>query len=58
MILCAHVRAGRDILVTDDRRAFVDHGRRDEIAEVYRTWVMTSLEFDRYITELERASRA
>lgn len=28
MILCAHVRSGRHVLVSNDRRAFVNDGRR------------------------------
>jgi len=58
MILCAHVRTGRNILVTEDRRAFVNHGRRESIAAAYGTRVMTRLEFERYVTELERANQA
>lgn len=57
MILCAHVRSGRDVLVSNDRRAFVDNGRRQAIATIFGTRVMTVAEFEQYLSELERGGR-
>jgi hypothetical protein len=45
MILAGHVRTGADILVTDDRRAFVKHGRREALEARFRTRIMTLTEF-------------
>ena len=54
MILCAHVRSRRDVLVSNDRRAFVDNGRREAIASTFHTSVMTAAEFEDYLSGLER----
>ncbi len=45
MIFCAHVRAGREILVTNDARGFVDGGRRTMLEEQFNTKIMTADEF-------------
>lgn len=57
MILCAHLRSGRDVLVSNDRRAFVDNGRREAIAATFGTRVMTVAEFEQLLFELERGGR-
>lgn len=54
MILCAHVRAKRDVLVSNDRKASVDNGRREAIAAAFGTRVMTVIEFEAYLLELQR----
>jgi hypothetical protein len=54
MILCAHVRSHRDLLVSKDRRAFIDHGRREAIAATFGTRVMTVEEFEEHLAERER----
>jgi hypothetical protein len=45
MILCAHVRQGRDIFVTNDRKGFIDHGRRESLQAAFETRIMTEAEF-------------
>jgi hypothetical protein len=45
MILEAHLREGRDILVTNDERAFVRGGRRAAFESVFGTRIMTKEEF-------------
>lgn len=45
MILEAHVKAGRVVFVTDDRRAFVLHGRRDALQALCKTKICTSAEY-------------
>lgn len=55
MILCAHIRSGRDVLVSNDRRAFIDHGRREAIEATFGTKVMTVAEFEQYLLELEQS---
>lgn len=49
MILAGHVRAGADILVSDDRRAFVKHGRREKLEARFATRIMTLDEFRAFI---------
>ncbi len=53
MILCAHLRSNRDALVSNDRRAFIDHGRREAIEAEFKTRVMTVEEFEAYLSERE-----
>jgi hypothetical protein len=53
MILCAHVRSGRHILVSRDRRGFVNDGRREAIEAEFGTRVMTVEEFEAYLAERE-----
>jgi len=45
MIFCAHVRARREILVTNDARGFIDGGRRTILEERFSTKIMTADEF-------------
>jgi len=54
MILCAHLRANREILVSNDRRAFINYGRRQAIEAEFGTRVMTVEEFEAYLSEHER----
>lgn len=58
MILCAHVRSGRDVLVSNDRKAFIKDGRRDSIESEFGTKVMTVAEFEEHLRELEEAGRS
>jgi hypothetical protein len=55
MILCAHVRDKRDILVSNDNRAFIDHGRREAIEATFATRVMNVEEFKEHLAKLEAA---
>ena len=45
MILCAHIREGRDIFVTNDVKGFIADGRRELIEREFETRIMTSREF-------------
>jgi hypothetical protein len=45
MIFCAHVRAQRQIFVTDDSRGFVRGGRRQQLEKSFGTRIMTRNEF-------------
>jgi hypothetical protein len=45
MIFCAHVRARRDIFVTNDARGLIDGGRRAALQEQFSTQIMTADEF-------------
>jgi hypothetical protein len=45
MIFCAHVRAQRQIFVTDDSRGFVRGGRRQQLERNFGTRIMTCNEF-------------
>jgi hypothetical protein len=53
MILCAHIRSGRHILVSRDRRGFVNEGRREAIEAELGTRAMTVEEFEVYLAERE-----
>ena len=45
MIFCAHIRAKRQIFVTNDARGFVRGGRRQRLEECFGTRIMTRDEF-------------
>jgi len=45
MILEAHIRAHRNIFVTDDTKAFVRGGRREELAAKFRVRILVREEF-------------
>ena len=45
MIFCAHIRAKRQIFVTDDTRGFVSGGRRQQLERDFSTRIMTRDEF-------------
>lgn len=45
MIFCAHIRAGRQVFVTNDKKGFIDEGRREELEHKFRTRIMTATEF-------------
>lgn len=45
MIFATHVRDGRDIFVTVDSKAFIDHGRRECLEAEFATKIMTLDEF-------------
>jgi hypothetical protein len=51
MILLPHVRGGRDVFVSDDRKAFIEHGRREELEALCRTRIMTTDEFCSWISK-------
>lgn len=44
MILEAHVLESRDVFVSEDRRAFIDHGRRESLERITRTRIVTKAE--------------
>jgi hypothetical protein len=44
MIFCTHVRDARDLFVTDDRKAFIDGGRREAFESTFGTRILTSAE--------------
>jgi hypothetical protein len=46
MIFCAHVRAGRHIFVTNDKRGFIRDGRRQQLEQMFATRIMTREEFE------------
>ena len=48
VILCAHVHAGLDIFLTNDLKAFVQHGRPEKLEAAYKTRIMTQ---DEFVTE-------
>ena len=45
MILSAHIRDGRDIFVTNDRKGFIEGGRRERLETEFATRIMTGDEF-------------
>lgn len=53
MILCAHVRDRRDILVSNDARAFIKAGRRESIEATFATRIMTVREFEEYLDSMQ-----
>jgi len=53
MILCAHMRENTDVLVTNDRKGFIDHGRREAIEWEFSVRVMTVDEFEDHLGRLE-----
>jgi hypothetical protein len=55
MILEAHVREGRDVLVSEDVTAYVRHGRRKRLEELCKTQIMTTDEFCDYAKALPRS---
>jgi hypothetical protein len=54
MILCTHVRSSRDVLVSNDVRAFIANGRREAIEREFGTRVMTVEEFEACLLEREQ----
>jgi len=45
MILLAHIRDGRDIFVTNDKKGFIEGGRREQLEKEFATRIMTGDEF-------------
>lgn len=45
IILCTHIKEGRDIFVTNDSKGFIRGGRREQIEGEFGTKIMTSSEF-------------
>lgn len=45
MILSTHIRAGRDIFVTNDVKGFIQGGRREALEGEFAIRVMTAVEF-------------
>jgi len=45
MILCTHVRDRREVFVTDDRKAFINDGRREALQNLLGTRIVTREEF-------------
>jgi len=56
MILEAHSRDGRDVLVSDDARAYIHDGRRERLEQLCDTRIMTVVEFCAYAEALARPS--
>jgi hypothetical protein len=54
MIREAHAREGRDVLVSDDARAYIRDGRRERLEQLCETRVMTLEEFCEYAQALAR----
>jgi hypothetical protein len=54
MILCAHVRNGRSILISNDAKAFINDGRREQLQHEFKTQIMTVEEFE--VAGIETAS--
>jgi hypothetical protein len=46
MILEAHVAAQRQVFVTDDRKAFIKRGRREQLEALLQTRILTPPEFE------------
>lgn len=45
LILEAHIREGRDILVTTDERAYIKHCKREQLEALFKTRIRTRKEF-------------
>lgn len=45
MILDTHARERREIFVTDDKRGFIEHGRREQLESILKTRILTRDEF-------------
>jgi hypothetical protein len=58
IILCTHIRSGRDLLVSNDSAAFISDGRRQGIESKYATRIMTVQQFESYLSERERGVTA
>jgi hypothetical protein len=54
LILEAHARENRDVLVSDDARAFIHDGRRERLEQLCKTRVMTVEEFCEHAQALPR----
>jgi len=53
MIFQAHFRDNRDIFVSDDKKAFINNGRRAILENTFNTKILTSEEFLEYCQNLE-----
>jgi len=49
LIFQAHINAGRDIFVSNDRKAFINHGKRERLERSFQTKILSSDEFSEYI---------
>jgi hypothetical protein len=49
MIFQSHIMAGRDIFVSDDKKAFINHGKRDWLEKSLQTKILSVDEFSKYI---------
>ena len=45
IIVCAHTRDKREIFVSDDRKAFIDDGRRKALEALLKTRILSRKEF-------------
>ncbi|MEO7862990.1 MAG: hypothetical protein ABIU05_21635 [Nitrospirales bacterium] len=45
MTLEAHVRDGRDVFVTNDKKAFINNGGRDALQSFLKTRILAKEEF-------------
>lgn len=55
MIFQAHVRGRRDIFVTNDRRGFINDGRREKLQKLFNTQIMTPNEFIGFCNEKRKS---
>lgn len=53
MALEAHIRNGRDVFVSDDARAFINHGRRAKLEALCSTRIMTTDEVCEWVGRLK-----
>jgi len=52
MIFQAHVKAGRDMFISNDRKAYINHGKRDKLENIFQTRVMDVSEFSAYLDKI------
>ncbi len=55
LVFEAHVRDGRDILVSDDATAFINYGRREELERVFETRIFRKSEFLEFCRSMRRS---
>jgi hypothetical protein len=51
MVLATHTRERRDVLVSDDVKHFIGHGRRDALEALCRTRILTVEEFCSFVAQ-------
>ncbi len=56
MILEAHTRERRDVLITNDRKDFIRHGRREKLQALCSTRIMTVEEFCAWLGADDRSA--
>lgn len=53
MILEAHSRRKRDVFVTNDKKVFIKHGRKEELEKLLKTLILTKEQFINYCGNLK-----